>query len=327
MLPSTHDSLIQTSPPPPEQPTLRTLVHKRLADNVLLTEIGACGTDRFECAGRVPPSHLFFTNGGRRPRADILFYTELGRQASLAISHAFLDVNLDDIFIFEQSEAELTGAALRRHSSADSDAVAIEIALRETVRRRNNAVSRVVADYVMTIGGERVFQGTGAWTMQAAALFNRLRRGTPRRQPDAASLSAASPFDPGRSGANIVISPPEYLAARSAFVSSLIVDRTHPYFFDHPCDHVPGMLLLEGCAQLAMAACAVAGHAPGRAAVASYAVNFQQFIECDVPAALTARVEVERAADRSGAPVTVHTAISQGDVVAGTARMSVAFAL
>ncbi|MBV2358164.1 hypothetical protein KUH32_00110 [Thalassococcus sp. CAU 1522] len=31
----------------------------------------------------------------------------------------------------------------------------------------------------------------------------------------------------------------------------LIVDRDHPFFFDHPLDHVPGLLLLEGAVQAA----------------------------------------------------------------------------
>ncbi|UWP94060.1 hypothetical protein K3X13_15390 (plasmid) [Aliiroseovarius crassostreae] len=31
----------------------------------------------------------------------------------------------------------------------------------------------------------------------------------------------------------------------------LIVDQTHPFFFDHPLDHVPGLLLLEGAVQAA----------------------------------------------------------------------------
>ncbi|SFR40185.1 AfsA-related hotdog domain-containing protein [Litoreibacter janthinus] len=36
-------------------------------------------------------------------------------------------------------------------------------------------------------------------------------------------------------------------------VARLIVDKTHPFFFDHPLDHVPGLLLLEGAVQAAQA--------------------------------------------------------------------------
>src|SRR5262245_61844033 len=88
-----------------EQTVPRSLVHKRSHENVLLTDVQACGQDRFLCAGRFPTAHRFFNDGGRTPRRDILFYTELGRQASLAISHTFLGVGRDEVFIFEGSHA------------------------------------------------------------------------------------------------------------------------------------------------------------------------------------------------------------------------------
>ncbi|WP_136443371.1 AfsA-related hotdog domain-containing protein [Pacificoceanicola onchidii] len=34
-------------------------------------------------------------------------------------------------------------------------------------------------------------------------------------------------------------------------VARLIIDQRHPFFFDHPLDHVPGLLLLEGAVQAA----------------------------------------------------------------------------
>jgi len=33
--------------------------------------------------------------------------------------------------------------------------------------------------------------------------------------------------------------------------AELVVDQQHPFFFDHPLDHIPGLLLLEGAVQLA----------------------------------------------------------------------------
>src|SRR5206468_12879634 len=59
-------------------------------------------------------AHCFFNDIGRTPHTDILFYTEIGRQASLAVSHAFLDVSTDDVFIFEGSEAAVAPAAWTR---------------------------------------------------------------------------------------------------------------------------------------------------------------------------------------------------------------------
>lgn len=289
MPPLVHTALTDHADFSFEQTVPRSLVHKRSIENVLLNEISAVAPDRFVCAGRVPTAHRFFNDAGRTPHTDILFFTELGRQASLAVTHRFLHAAHDDVFIFEGSEATLAPGAWTAALRPASDAVLVEIFAREVTRRRNDAVSRVVADHVMWIGGEQVFLGTGAWTLHPAALFQRLRRSAARTHTAPASNVIAWPAARARlprvTGDNVVISAPQPAEGEGAWTASLIVDSTHPYFFDHPCDHVPGMLLLEGCAQIALAA-DTAAH---RASVASYDMTFAQFVECDSAATLTAR--------------------------------------
>ena len=331
MPPTTPHAVVATATPAIEPSTIRTLVHKRLPENVLLTDLRACGAGHFVCTGRMATDHPLFNEGRRTPREDILFYTEVGRQASLAVTHAFLDASLDDVFIFEGSEAAMTEAIWRSSHSA-AEAVVSEITVRDTVRRKNNAVSRVVADYLMTIGGEQVFGGTGTWTIQPPALFQRVRR-TALEAGSGDSTDPPATLEPHaaslrRSPGNVVISAPEYRQGGAEVAASLIVDRTHPYFFDHPCDHVPGMLLLEGCTQLALGACAELGvTAPRRAAVIAYAADFTQFVELGLPTTLTARVaEGDRnAVDATLPPIAIE--ISQRGVVAGTARMTIGFSI
>ena len=306
------DPVVETVRVRSEQETLRQLVHKRTSQNVLLTGISANGTDRFGCTGRLPDDHQFFNDAGRTPRKDILFYTELGRQASLAISHAFLGVSAEDVFIFEGSEARLTDAVWAPAFQFTPGPVSIDIAINEITRRRTNAVSRVVAEHTMSIGGEPVFRGTGAWTIQPAALFQRLRKTSP-----IGSMRASLDDARQQMASNVVIAAPPRGADRTSFTTSLIVDYTHPYFFDHPCDHIPGMLLLEGCAQLALAAFAEATSvSAARSAVSAYRMNFLQFVECGRPITLAAQVNAED---------DVEIAISQPDVVCGTTTMRVAF--
>jgi hypothetical protein len=293
MPPLLHDALTDTINLSFEQTVPRSLVHKRSLENVLLTEISAYADDQFICAGRVPTAHRFFNDAGRTPHTDILFYTELGRQASLAVSHQFLDVSKDDVFIFEGSHASLGTGAWIAPQQPSPDSVIVQIRAREIARRKNDAVSRVVADHVMWIGGEQVFTGTGAWTVQPAALFQRLRRSSGAH----AAAAVPAPVDPdiprarlqSAAGINVVISAP-HTGAGEGLVASLLVDDTHPYFFDHACDHVPGMLLLEGCAQLALVADAAAGD-DGDTRVASYEMTFAQFVERHIPATLTARLD------------------------------------
>jgi len=298
-----------------EQTVPRSLVHKRSIENVLLTEVRAVSEDRFICAGRIPSAHRFFTDAGRKPQTDILFYTELGRQASLAICHAFLGVGKDEVFIFQQSQAVLDHSLCNRELRADT--VVTEIRIQDIERRRNNAVSRIVAEHIMPLNGERVFHGTGAWTVQPAALFKRLRRlgksGTPAvaHSEDSFTDTATTTVD------NHVIEAVRPGDSTADFVASLTIDQTHPYFFDHPCDHVPGMLLLEGCAQLALAAAA------RRVKVSAYDVDFYQFVECDAPVTLAAHIETGNNGNAGTASVDI--VISQHNVLSGTAKLTTVF--
>jgi 2-oxo-3-(phosphooxy)propyl 3-oxoalkanoate synthase len=317
-----QDALIDTFQLSFEQTVPRSLVHKRSLENVLLTEVRSRAEDHFMCGGRIPTAHRFFNDGRRTPRKDVLFYTELGRQASLAISHSFLGISKDDVFIFEQSQAWIEAAALKSALQPSSDSVITEIRVREIKRRRNYAVSRVVAEQVMSIDGEQVFKGTGAWTVQPAALFERLRA---MSKPRAAERVEIPQNFRKTLGGNTVIFVPKSNEDRTEFVTSLVIDQTHSYFFDHPCDHVPGMLLLEGCTQLAQAAVARSTRVPPRQlTVTAYDVNFRQFVECDRPVTLTAQLDRPGVGQGQDA-VDVRVSISQQDVQCGTATVSVAF--
>jgi len=313
-----------------EQTVPRSLVHKRSLENVLLTEVRSAGADTFICAGRVPTAHRFFNDAARTPQNDILFYTELGRQASLAVSHTFLGISTADVFIFEGSQAVMADEAFRFGFQSSADSVITEINVLSAERRKNNIVNRVVAEHIMSIGGREVFRGTGAWNIQPAALFHRLRRMSARGAQPPSHASDTFENKSGRKASrrdcdNVVISVTE-LSTSGTAVASLIVDETHPYFFDHPCDHVPGMLLLEGCAQLAMAAVSGSPSVPARTlAIRGYEMNFVQFVECGLPITLTAHV-IEDASDTTGLqPPVVHVDISQNGAVSGTATMGVAF--
>jgi len=313
-----------------EQTVPRAWVHKRSLDNVLLTEIRAAEENRFICAGRLPTAHCFFNDTGRTPHKDILFYTELGRQASLAVCHAFLDVSTEDVFIFEGSDAAITEAAWTPAGGSPRDSVAIEIRIRDLTRRKNNAVSRVVTEHTMWVGGQHVFHGTGAFTIQPAALFQRLRRtsAAPNRVTSAGGrqdgwTGARATHAPRASGGNIAISAPQRGDATGEFAASLIVDHTHPYFFDHPCDHVPGMLLLEGCAQLALTAF---GETTGveAAGISAYDVSFRQFVESGVETKLTAHADAARNIDGLASAPVVCLLISQQNTVCGTTTIHLA---
>src|SRR5438477_12790441 len=83
------------------------LVHTNSPDNVFLTDLKRYAEDWFVCGACVPKEHFFFNGEGRSPASDLLFYVEVGRQASIAISHSFFNLSFDHAFVFDQSEIAL----------------------------------------------------------------------------------------------------------------------------------------------------------------------------------------------------------------------------
>jgi 3-hydroxymyristoyl/3-hydroxydecanoyl-(acyl carrier protein) dehydratase len=303
------------------------LVHKQIPGNVLLTDIRSAGSNSFFCTGRVPSDHPLFNGEGKNPEENILFYTEVGRQASLAMTHLHLHAGLDDAFIFERSEAALTEATWRLPLEVRAESIEIEIHVQETNRRKNGDVCRVIADHAMFLGGEQVFRGTGAWTIQPPAIYKRLRRveiETSAADPGRPCRAAAElPHQLRMVGSGIVIREPEFRDQQSEAFAELVVDREHPFFFDHPCDHVPGMLLLEGCAQLALQMAARGGALSGRVMIAAYEINFGRFVEFGLPTMLTARASVGRGTQMRAPLQTYDIAVSQRGVASGVASITV----
>ncbi len=64
-------------------------------------------------------------------------------------------------------------------------------------------------------------------------------------------------FDRRMDRRNVVL---EYGADLAPGQAQLLVDQTHPFFFDHPLDHVPGLLLLEGAVQAAQNGALISGY-------------------------------------------------------------------
>ncbi len=67
----------------------------------------------------------------------------------------------------------------------------------------------------------------------------------------------------------------------------LIVDQDHPFFFDHPLDHVPGLLLLEGASQLGHAIC------NSHTYIHRLTATFDRFALLNAPVELTATIGVD----------------------------------
>lgn len=282
----------------------RAMVHRHAVSEVFLTDSARCAEHGFLVAAHLPTSHGFFGDQARPGFADPQFFVEVSRQACVLLAHRYYGVPRGYGFVFRRSTTRvLDREALRLGAHPARVVLAVEVT---DVRHRHEHTHQMDLAVRVEVDGRTAIRFTGTQLMLPRETFTQLRaagiaRTVPGRQ-DGPRL------DPGRVGrrdpANVVLSP---TAVDGVF--ELVVDRAHPVFFDHPQDHVPGLLLVEAFQQAAFAALGDPG-----AGLESLDVAFERFVELD--ATVEVRTEV------AGPVVAVR--VEQGGQVAATARVRVA---
>ena len=106
----------------------------------------------------------------------------------------------------------------------------------------------------------------------------------------------------------------------ATLVAPLIVDLNNPAIFDHPLDHIPGMLLLEGFRQLALvAADRQLQVGPEQLLLSRCHVVFTRFGEFGLPTQVRADL-TSLARDEHGR-ITLALEVEQGGAVIATAEL------
>ncbi|MFG2919323.1 ScbA/BarX family gamma-butyrolactone biosynthesis protein [Kitasatospora sp. NPDC048298] len=275
------------------------LVHKLDPDEAFLTMWRRTGPDTFSVTAHWPADRPFYrsADGG----FDSLLLTETVRQLFPLISHVGYDTPFECHLVWENYRYDLDPALLR----AGSGPVALELRVTcsDLVRRRTG-LAGMTMDVDVLRGGIRLATATSRFTVQAPAIYRRLRGANFDRVCAMASAPPAPEGIPaplaGRSDqADVVLSEiphvdvPEQIASEMSGLLGpnsdswwLRVDITHRTYFDHPVDHVPGALLLEAARQAAQAL-----WYPVPALPLTMSAAFHRYVDLDAPCRITARVE------------------------------------
>ncbi len=221
-------------------------VHRASIAEVLLTDWERLGEQHFTVSAQWPRLHSFFaTLDGYH---DPLLVAETIRQAGLLLAHAEFGVPLDHKFLMWDLAVDVRAGGLRLGTTPAS--VVIEIACSD-IKRRGKNLSGLRLDAVIHRDGQPVATGSASFTCTTPAVYQRIR--APRIGDGGATpiplTSPVAPQNVGRtSPTDVVLSPmpdPDRWQLR--------VDTRHPVLFDHPVDHVPGMVLLEAARQATVA--------------------------------------------------------------------------
>ncbi|ANS68764.1 SabA [Streptomyces lincolnensis] len=249
----------------------RQLVHRAAVAETFLTGWTRTAPDRFSVTAQWPRAHGLHVSADRSAY-DPLLVVETVRQSGTLIAHTEYDVPLDQHFVLQ--EFEVTTFPQYLAVGAVPAEVSVDVAFVDVQYRGRRPVgARYTAEVLR--GGERVARASRVtFTCTGEAVYRRLRGGR-----TAATVSAPPlppPLPPALVGRAL---PTDVVLARTDRPDrwQLRVDTAHPVFFDHPLDHIPGMLLLEATRQ------AVRAGTGGTRSPVSFHITFHRYAELDEP--------------------------------------------
>ncbi|KOV58512.1 ScbA/BarX family gamma-butyrolactone biosynthesis protein [Streptomyces sp. MMG1121] len=234
----------------PRYPSLTTtvpkeFVHRASIAEVVLTDWERVDEQHFTVSAQWPRLHSFFASlDGYH---DPLLIAETIRQAGLLVAHTEFGVPLGHNFLMWDLSVDLDAEQLR--IGAAPATVVIEIACTD-IKRRGKNLAGLHFDAVIHRDGQPAGTGGATFTCASPAVYERLRG--QRLGSEAVAIPLTSPIAPQHVGrlspTSVVLSP---VPAPDCW--QLRVDTRHPVLFDHPVDHVPGMVLLEAARQATIA--------------------------------------------------------------------------
>ncbi|WP_415954466.1 ScbA/BarX family gamma-butyrolactone biosynthesis protein [Streptomyces sp. KLOTTS4A1] len=301
---ATQDTTAPTRPGVFGHPSLTTtvpkeFVHRASVAEVLLTDWERTDDHRFTVAGQWPRGHSFFTTVAGCH--DPLIAAETIRQAGCLLAHAEFGVPLDHNFLMWDLEIAVRPEHLRVGSAPAS--LDVEITCSD-VKRRGARLAGFRYDAVIRRDGHIAATGGAAFTCTSPRVYQRLRaERLSSGRPQLPLTAPTAPQTVGRvSPMDVVLSP---TGEQDRW--QLRVDTRHPVLFEHPVDHVPGMMLLEAARQ---ATAAILGSPSLPLGITG---AFARYAELDTPCVIEARQLPGTGPDRE--ETVLVTALQDGELV------------
>ncbi|MFI8824646.1 ScbA/BarX family gamma-butyrolactone biosynthesis protein [Streptomyces sp. NPDC053431] len=326
-----------------QQTIPRRLVHRAAVSEVFLTDAVALGEDHFLVAAQWPRDHALY-HPDPAGRSDPLLFAETIRQALVYVAHWHYGVPLEHRFVGRDMHLVIDDPEALR-VGGEPLRVALEVRWspvgKDSPRRRG---MRIEAE----LGVAGVVCGRGGLSVVAVdeSYYHRLRR-RPGVVPPAGRPAEATGRVAGLPGGRAAGAPRRVAGASvgrlrekdSVLVAGerpgewlLAADLDHAILFDHPTDHLPLMVVLEGFRQLGHLLVNGAGSSlssplspslssspspspdAGTYGLVSLASECLAWAELDLPTRLVVRSD--RAAEgRPGARELLVDAVQQGAVV------------
>nr|WSY51626.1 A-factor biosynthesis protein [Streptomyces sp. NBC_00886] len=253
-----------------QQTVPRALVHRSAVSEVLVTGVRHGGDGVHQVGAQWSRAHSYYGPVAGRWH-DPMIFAETIRQACVLLAHQTLDIPLANPFLTTtHAFTILAGGAQLTDQPAD---VLLEVSLHDVVRR-GASVSAFASSIDAFREGEPIGIGKSSANCVSPSVYRRLR-GPRFGAAPLGEVPAPLPHElVGRSR------PSDVVLGRSPDEGRWVLraEPSHPILFDHPVDHVPGMVLMEAARQAALL---TVGCPDGL--LVSCAATFCKYVEFDVP--------------------------------------------
>jgi 2-oxo-3-(phosphooxy)propyl 3-oxoalkanoate synthase len=256
----------------------RQLVHRASVNEVFLTDCIPVDADRFLVGAQLPRHHALYQPDAAG-RCDFMLLAETVRQAGIFLIHRFHDVPLGHHFVFRSLDLSIGDLAALR-TGATPLGIVLDISVRPAGKPDGHRFDARL-DVTIEVDGRPCAYGSVAVLVVGARRYAMLRERNRSALPALTVPASApspkpstTPVVAGRHHADVLLRTP---ADGTPATWLLHVDTGHPGYFEHPSDHVPGMVLLEAFRQ--------AGHlaVTHDAVLTSLCAGFESFGELDQP--------------------------------------------
>jgi len=279
-----------------EQPVPRRFVHRASVAEVLLTGYTAdTRPNTYLLAAQWPRGHSFYrTMGGLH---DPLLFAETLRQAGLMIGHVGYGVPFENKYVLTSLAYDISFAGLACDGTPSNMILEAEIV--DPKFRKETLVGFKQA-LKLRRGLRVVGVGELETVVVTPAAYKRLRNAPADRPAEPRELpEPVAPALVGKcSAADVVLSP---TGRENQW--TVRCDTEHPVLFDHPVDHLPGMMIMEAIRQAAHSVLY-----PMHTVLTDLAAEFEHFAELDEPV----EVRAVRQPDWTGSDLRVTVELTQG---------------
>ncbi|HEU4393534.1 MAG TPA: AfsA-related hotdog domain-containing protein [Solirubrobacterales bacterium] len=275
---------LKTEGEPSFETTLpRELAHKRAVEEIFLTDVIIDQARELVIAGaQLPRSHALY-NEVDNGIHDLLLILEIGRQGMTIYGHIGFAVPEETAFVMSGLRAEVVDLEALRQGDGPAELV-IDVPFGEERRDGRGRVRGYTLKGSGAIDGRPTIEFSGEARLIPEALYERVRSVSVGEGVEIPPPPV--PADPARVGrrspANVVVGDVDNHDGELR--CALIADPSHPAFFDHPLDHVPGMLMLETARQAAVLHVGARGWPPQQAVVDACEAHFTQYAALSPPA-------------------------------------------